>query len=427
MDSRVLTVLRQEYRLRVRTRLFLFTTLVLPIMMGALVALPGLFMSMKVGQPTSLAVVDQTGLLFRPLARSLADSSKTAKKAFTLVAEPDSGRTREQLARELGARVTADRIGGFILIPSNGLGGGECAFYAKNVSDFQRNLTIERALNTAAREVRIGQSKLDSSQVNAILKDVSFTTFKVGAGGQSHKDTGMTFGLAYAVGFVFYLSLIIYGIAMLRATLEEKTSRSAELMAATVRSSTLMTGKILGIGAVGLTQIGIWFIIVALFGAYSAASGFSPLGSPLSLSQIGITAPLAIFFVLYFLLGFLLYAALFGAIGAMVTSETEAQGLQTPIYMPIIIAFMLMALAIRDPNAVLIRVCSMIPLFAPILMMVRITVQMPPWWEIALSLVLLVAAIAGALWIAGRVFRVGILMYGKRPNLPELMKWIRYG
>jgi ABC-2 type transport system permease protein len=196
-------------------------------------------------------------------------------------------------------------------------------------------------------------------------------------------------------------------------------------MVATVRPSALMGGKILGIGTVGLTQIGIWAVLIWLI-SNTAGGMLGSAGSDL-LSQVGITAPMVFFFVVYFVLGFLFYAALYGAAGAMVNSDTEAQQIQTPITLPIVLALMLMFIAIRDPNNVVARIASMIPFFSPIVMMVRITVLMPPLWEIALSLAILLASIWGVLWVAGRIFRVGLLMYGKRPNLPELMKWIRYG
>jgi ABC-2 type transport system permease protein len=267
---------------------------------------------------------------------------------------------------------------------------------------------------------------MNAEQIAFVLQKVPFSTYKVGEGGLIRQDEGATFGLAYAVGAVFYISLLIYGAMMLRAALEEKTSRSAEVMVSTVRSSTLMAGKILGIGLVGLTQIGIWMAILGLASLW-AGSARPEFLQDVDLSAMGVSVPMVLLFILYFIAGFILYAGLFGAIGAMVNSETEAQQLQMPITLPILVAFMLMFLVIRDPDATVARVLSLIPFFAPILMAVRICVLMPPAWEIALSLVILAASIAGIIWVAGRIFRVGLLMYGKRPNLPELMKWIRYG
>lgn len=422
---RMLIVARQEYLLRVRTRAFLIGTLLVPVFMAGLFILPGLFMTMNVGKPTRLAVVDETGVLLDPLQAALRDTTKTGERLYTLVAEAGAGRGREELEKDLGARVAAGEYGGFFIIPGDVLEGGDVTFYAENVSDFRKMEGFDGAVDAAVREVRISRTNLSPEIVREVLQNVKFETFKVGKTGEARKDSGTTFGLAYAVGFIFYISLLGFGMMMLRAALEEKTSRSAELMVATVRPSALMGGKILGLGLVGLTQIAVWALLVWIIG--NSASGMLGAGGGEILGQIGISSPLMVFFVIYFVLGFLFYSALFGAAGAMVNSDTEAQQVQTPIMLPIIFALMLMFIAIRDPGNTVARVASMIPFFSPIVMMVRITVLMPPLWEIGLSLLILLASIWGVMWAAGRIFRVGLLMYGKRPDLPELMKWIRYG
>jgi ABC-2 type transport system permease protein len=396
-----------------------------PLLFAAMGVLPAYFMNKNVEQPGTYAVVDETGFLFRPLERALDDSSKTGERLFNLVPEPANGRSREDLNRELGTRVAAGDLAGFFLVPADAVEGGEVAFGATSVSDFQRNESIHTSLNEAVREVRISRTKLDPVEVKAVLKPIPMSTFKVGEKGDVKKDSGTTFMLAYAVGLALYVILAIYGGMMLRAALEEKTSRSAEVMVATIRASTLMAGKIIGIGLVGLTQVSIWAILIVLFSSSSAA--FMPAGSREILAEIGITPVMGIFFAVYFLLGFLFYAALFGAVGAMVSSETEAQQAQWPLMIPLFVSFIFMTMALRDPNGLLVRIFSLIPLFSPIVMMVRICIVTPPWWEIGLSVVLLLLSIWGAMWIAGRIFRVGLLMYGKRPTLPELVKWIRFG
>lgn len=423
--GRVSVVVRQEYLMKVRTRAFLFGTFIVPLLFAAMGVLPAYFMSKSVEQPGTYALVDETGLLLGPLGRSLDDSSKTGERLFTLVPEPANGRSREDLKRDLGTIVARGDLAGFFLVPRDVVEGGEVAFGATSVSDFQRNESIHASLNEAVREVRISRTKLDPDEVKAVLKPIPLSTFKVGEKGEVKKDSGTTFMVAYAVGFALYLILAIYGGMMLRAALEEKTSRSSEVMVATIRASTLMAGKIMGIGLVGLTQVAIWAFLLILFSSSSAA--FMPAGSQEILAEIGITPLMGLFFVIYFLLGFLFYAALFGAVGALVSSETEAQQAQWPVTIPLLIAFIFMTMALRDPNAPLVRIFSLIPFFSPILMTVRICIVTPPWWEIALSLVLLLGFIWGAMWIAGRIFRVGLLMYGKRPTLPELVKWIRFG
>jgi ABC-2 type transport system permease protein len=423
--GRIWVVVRQEYLMKVRTKAFLFGTFVVPVLFAAMAVLPAYFMNKSVDQPGTYAVVDETGLLIGPLTRALDDSSKTGERLFTLVPEPANGRSREDLKRELGSRVAARQLAGFFLVPADAVEGGEVAFGATSVSDFQRNQSIHASLNEAVREVRISRTKLDPAELKAVLKPIPLSTFKVGEKGEVKKDSGTTFFVAYAFGICLYMILLIYGGMMLRAALEEKTSRSSEVMVATIRASTLMAGKIIGIGLVGLTQVSIWALLIALFSSSSAL--IMPAGSQEVLAEIGITPVMGIFFVVYFLLGFFFYASLYGAVGAMVSSETEAQQAQMPLMIPLVVALMFMFMALRDPNAPLVRIISLIPFFSPIMMTVRICVVTPPWWEIGLSVVLLLASIYGAMWIAGRIFRVGLLMYGKRPTLPELVKWVRFG
>lgn len=424
---KLLVVLMQEYMLKVRTKAFIIGTVLFPVLIGGLMVLPALFMTVGLDRSLRIAVVDETGRLVEALSASLSDTTRAGEPIYTLMPENVRGRSREELQRDLSSEVAGRRLDGFILIPADVLQGSAASYFAENVSDFQRNEAIHRALTQSVREIRISDSELDPDQVRGILASVGFTTYRVGVGGEAKQDQGTTFMLAYVLGFIFYLSLLIYGTMMLRAALEEKTSRSAEVMVSMVPSSTLMGGKILGIGLVGLTQLAIWAIIVGLVISYMTATGMALFGQQDILAQITPEPMLIVFFFVYFILGFVVYAGLFGAIGAMVNSESEAQQLQTPVTLPIIVAFMMMFLAIRDPNGTVVRVVSQIPLFSPILMTVRIAVQAPPAWEIALSLVILLAFIAWLIWAAGKVFRVGLLMYGKRPTLPELVKWIRHG
>jgi ABC-2 type transport system permease protein len=423
--GRLWVVVRQEYLMKVRTKAFLFGTFVVPLLFAGMMVLPAYFMNKKVDQAGTYALVDDTGLLLGPLSKALDDSTKSGERIFTLLPEPAGGRARDDLKRELGTRVAAGDLAGFFIVPADVLQGGEVSFGAVSVSDFQRNESIRSALNEAVREVRVSQTSLDPAEVKALLKAVPLATLKVSEKGDLKKDSGTTFGLGYIMGFMLDLILAIYGGMMLRAALEEKTSRSAEVMVAMMRASTLMTGKIIGIGLVGLTQIAIWVLLMLVLGGGS--STFVPPEARQVMAEVGITPLMGVFFAVYFLLGFIFYASLFGAVGAMVNSETEAQQAQWPVTLPLIAAFMFLYLALRDPNGMIIRVASMIPFFTPILMTARVCIVMPTWWEIGLSLVIMLLSIWGVLWVAGRVFRVGLLMYGKRPTLPELVKWIRFG
>jgi ABC-2 type transport system permease protein len=205
----------------------------------------------------------------------------------------------------------------------------------------------------------------------------------------------------------------------MRAVLEEKNSRVMEVMLSSATSTELMAGKLIGVGAVGLTQIGIWIVMAGVYALPALAAGAST-------GEIRI-APLTLAaFALFFLFGYFLYSSIYAAVGAVITSEQEGQQLQFIILLPLIVAVFMMGPVMRAPDSPVAVWTSMVPFFSPVLMYVRIAVQPPPVWQIALSLVLLVVTIAGILILCARIYRIGILMYGKRPTLPEIVKWLKY-
>lgn len=439
MSSRLLVVFLQEYLLRVRKRSFLLSTVLTPLLIASIFVLPTLFMTMNTERGSSLCVADESGVLIGPLRTALADTSKAPaadpptgrsddapdRSQLSILDEPINSRSRDALLADLGRRVANEEIDAALYIPNDVLEGGECRYYARNVSDFRRNQRLERAIDRAVRDARIARSNLDAETVKRLLAAPGFSTFKVTPSGAASKDEGRTFIVAYILGYLFYMMLAIYSAQMLRVVLEEKTSRSAEVIISVVRPSELVGGKILASAAVALTQMIVWALVI--WGITMQAGGGSGMSAVLSdgFSQSGLTAGTFAIFGAYFLLGFLFYATIFGAVGAMISSEEEAQQAQLPIMLPMIAATFLIILAIRDPNAPLVVICSFIPFFAPILMTVRLCVLPPPAWQIATTLALMAASAIGVTWIAGRIFRVGLLMYGKRPNLPELIKWIQ--
>ena len=434
------TVIRQEYINRVRNRGFLIGTILFPLLMAALMFVPAALMTVDVETAARYPVVDSTGVLYEGFVSALADTTDSGAMLYEF--EDFLGTSQRRQARYekyaaenpgagpvpfLSGQVESEEIGGFFVIPKDYIEGKSAAsFYARNVADDVRNRRFRQVLENAARSIRIADSGLSGEQISEILRPTRFSTFRVGDGGEASEDSGQTFFLAYIFAFIFYILLVISGITAMRSTLEEKTARTAELMISSVRPIHLMGGKILGITGMSLTQIGIWF----LSGAFILRQGRSLPGQISSVAEmIDSASPspgvLAVFFV-FFVLGFLFYSGLFVSIGAMVNSETEAQSLQTPATMPIIVAFMMMFLGIRSPDGTLTTILSMIPFFSPILMTVRACVIMPPLWQILASAGILLAGAWASIWVAARIFRVGLLMYGKKPSLPELIRWIRF-
>ncbi len=218
--------------------------------------------------------------------------------------------------------------------------------------------------------------------------------------------------------------MLIYGLYVMRSVIEEKSSRVVEVLLGSVTPMQLMAGKIIGVGAVGLTQIGIWATAAGILGTGSIAIAHEVMGENMKDAHIS-TASLVLFPV-FFILGYATYACLYAAIGALVNSDEEAQQLQFPVTLPLVLCMVFAAAIIRDPNTPLAFWLSMFPLTSPILMYVRVAVSMPPAWQIASSIAISLASLYGLVWLTSRIYRVGILMYGKRPTLAEILKWIRY-
>lgn len=223
-----------------------------------------------------------------------------------------------------------------------------------------------------------------------------------------------------------YMALIMYGAFVMRSVYEEKLARVVEVVISSCKPFQLMAGKVLGVGAVGLTQYLIWALVAGLLTVYSGAimQMFSASANGFSIPTIPISV--LIYFVVFFILGYLLFATLYAALGAIVNSDQDAQQLQYPVIMIIVVAFFLAFSIIKNPDSNMSKIVSLIPFFSPITMFTRIAVQMPPFLEILLSIVLLIVTTLCLIWLAGKIFRVGILMYGKRPTLPELLNWIKY-
>lgn len=439
--NRMMVVAIQEFLLKVRSRGFVIGTIATPLLLAAVFVLPAMFMNMSTDRAATVVIVDESGLLADPLERALTEEATKKTKPeqplsgeqeqdrakLTLLREPIADRPLETIVADLSKRVSSEEITGFLVLPKDALDGGECRYYALSVSDFRRNERMENAIETAVREVRIARSEIDPEVLKRLLDSPSLSTFKVGEGGEAAKDQGQTFMLAYIMGFLFYIMLTIYAAQMLRVVLEEKTSRSAEVIISIVRPSELVGGKLLANAAAALTQVTVWAVSSWVISAQMGGGGGLAAEIIDGLSSAGLSLGLVLLLGVYFLLGFLFYATLFGMVGAMVSNEEEAQQVQFPVTLPLIFASLVMLLAIRDPSGPMVQVLSFVPFFTPLLMAVRLCVLPPPLWEIVVTIVILVLSVAGVTWLSGRIFRVGLLMYGKRPNLPELIKWVRQG
>ena len=217
---------------------------------------------------------------------------------------------------------------------------------------------------------------------------------------------------------ILYMTILLWGIAVQRSIIEEKNNRVIEVLLSSLRATDLLGGKILGVGSVGLTQYAIWAIFAVGLSMYGMNMG--------AFSQLSVfSATTLIFFIVYYLLGFLFYSTLFASIGSVCNTDQEAQQLQTPVVMCLVFTIIIPMAVIQNPDGTFATIVSMIPFFAPIVMFMRINILTPPAWQIALSIAILILSIFIAGKIAAKIFRVGILMYGKRPSLPEMIRWLK--
>jgi ABC-2 type transport system permease protein len=421
------TALRREYLSRVKTKGFIIGTILFPAFLAVMFVVPVLMVRLKSDKPKQIAVVDQTGEIMDSLRVALSDTNETGERLYNLL--PHEAPDLAAAKTALSATVEAGGLDGYLVIPATIYDQGVAEYYGKSVTNFGENRSIQNAISRAVTEKRIARSGLESEKVRQMVRGIDLQTFRVSAGGKEEKDEGATFAIAYFLGFFIYMAMFIYGALVQRSVIEEKTSRVIESVISAIKPFHLMAAKIFGVGAVGLTQFLIWAVVMGLLSLYGvhAASLFAPKAA----AAQGFTMPtvslgILFFFVLFFVLGYFLYATIYAGVGAMVNSEQEAQQLMLPISMFIIAPILLIMYVIGNPSSQTSVILSLVPFFAPILMLARIVVETPPVWQIALCLALLAGTIVGLIWVVGRIYRVGVLMYGKRPTLPELLKWIRY-
>jgi ABC-2 type transport system permease protein len=416
--GRLLIVTRREYLERVRSKAFMVSTVLGPLIMGALVVLPGLLMSRQRREPLRIAVLDEAGALGPKVEAALGERRRDGAPRFAVRPAgegPVAGR-RDALREQ----VMKGELDGYLVLPVETLESSVAEYHGRNVSNFEELRHIDDAVEDAVVGTRLTGAGLAPDRVRALTRKPDLKTIRVTAQGLREDRRGMAFVLAFMLVSLLYTSLAIWGAAIMNGVLEEKTNRVVEVMVSSVSPDTLLSGKLLGVGAAGLTQLMAWALTMGLIGIYV---GSGAVAGGASVPEVGVGVLVA--FVLFFLLGFFLYGSLYAAVGAAVNSMQEAQNLILPLMMPVILAMMFFPMVLRSPDSTLAVALSLVPLLAPLLMFLRISVLMPPMWQVALSIGLTVLTIWGVVWMASRIYRVGILMYGKRPTFPEILRWVR--
>ena len=423
---KVWAVVRREYEERVRSKWFVIATLFGPVFFGGIMVIPPLLAERGQGKADGgrIVVVDATGAgLGARVASTLAGGALGRGTPPRVVTATEGGvAAAESLATRL---VVADSVRGYLVLDSGTLAAGAARYAGGNTTalfDMQR---LEGAVQRALVMWRIDQSGVDPELGRQLAStSVRLATERLSARGRGGSgELNLVAGLAVAM--LLYFMMFIYGIAVMRGVLEEKQSRVAEVVIASVSPGRLLLGKVLGVCAVGLTQMAVWMAAsAALWRARGPLLGALGVESPgLSLPAVG-GGVLAVL-VAFFITGFLLYAGIFAATGASVNSEQEAQQAQTPVMVLLVSTIVFAQAVLMQPDGTLARVLSLLPHSAPIIMPMRLSVTQVPPLEVALAVASVLAGAALCLWAAARIYRVGLLMTGKRATVAELLRWVR--
>ena len=417
--SKVLAVIKREYLTRVTSRGFLIWTILTPLLGAGLILGPGLYQE-RTARQGRIVVLDQSGdaeLFARAqklFAKNIASSQVTLQQE---VLAPTANSAEQTL--ELSRQLSNGKLLGFLLIrPDVFTPQGKLLFHAPSSRDRSLTIRLRDAFNSAVLERRFAREGLSGKRFEELLTPLDLTLVSDQRDGSNRE----AFFLAVGMMTVLYGMIIFYGNLVMRGVIEEKQSRIMEVLLSSLRPFDLMLGKLIGIGLVSLTQVGLWLLSLALLSMASAA----PALASNSFKLPPLAPLLLVFFFIFFVLGYFLFSTLYLIIGAMVSTEEDAQQLQMPVMLSIVVPMILLEHVLRQPNSFSSVLLSLIPIFSPILMFGRISVQLPPFWQIGLSIALLLGAIWAAVWVAAKIYRVGALMYGKPPNLPELLRWLRY-
>lgn len=416
---KIWAVIRREFSERIRSKWFWAMALLGPLFFGAVFLLPTLLAGR--GGVKHIVVVDATTTSVGARITELLDQSSVFRAARV----PVAAGAVDSLTAEVGAK----RLDGFLILTDAAVDSGKAEYRGSNVSAFAAIGALERTIGEVVNAVRLEREGVDPRVVARARIRVNLETRKISGGKTTGESAAQSFSLAYFMGIILYTAILIYGINVMSSVLEEKTTRIVEVLVSSLRPFQLMLGKVLGVGAVSMFQFLIWGVSARILltqrGHFIGGEGPSEADQVFQVPHVsGATAAI---FIAYFLGGFFLYAAMFAAVGAMSSNEQEARQAQQPVTWLLILSFVSMFAMLNDPGSAFAVTLSLVPFSAPVAMPVRWAAGNLPAYEIGLSLAMLLVAIVAVTWIAARIYRVGMLMTGKRPNLRELGRWIRAG
>lgn len=413
----IIVIIKREFITRVQSKAFVITTIITPLLLGLLMVVPSYLMQMDEQKEYNIVISDPGNQVFDELLQQMNDTLETGIKKYQFIRKEQ----KTDITDEMKKSLEEEKYEAFVFIPSSVSDSGEIVYYSKNVANFDLIRPLRQTINNILLEKRIIKYDLDPNVVKEISRKISMKTIKIRRGEAKESGFGQDFIISYIFVLILYITILIYGQTTGRSVLEDKRNRVYEVLLSSANSKQIMAGKLLGVGSVGLFQYLIWVGFGALLFMMSVA--YIP---PEIMGAIQLDISILGYFVLFFLLGYFLYSSMILALASVVNSDEEFQQLFMPVVMLIIVPLLIMGMIVKDPNSSVAIWTSMVPFFSPMLMMMRVTITTPPVWQVAGSIIILLTSIWVIVWLSAKIFRTGILMYGKRPTLPELVKWMRY-
>ncbi len=410
-----LLIAKREYLEQIRSRAFKLSTIGLPAALALVFGISYLS-SLGLGAHKHMAVASADAALAGNIRTRLTDGKDS--KAVVDVVAPARPEDRALMIEQVRART----IDGLLWIDTPAGAAPTATYYSQSAGDFMSTARLKEALDNSLISEHLTGAGMQQADADQLLKGVSIQGFQVKKDGQLVKSNAFaSFWKGYVMALLLTMTTMIYGLNVARSVIQEKTSRVFEVMLATVKPSDMLAGKLIGAGSVGLTQIGIWLVT-------GAAIFLSPIAAAVLTGDFAIHFSWVecVLFPVYFLLGYLLFSALFAGLAASCETEQELQMYMPLAAAPTWLSFAMILLIINDSNSFWSVAASLFPPTAPIVMFLRMASQTPPAWQFAVSIALMVLSIWATLWFSARLYRVGILMYGKRATLPELLRWLRY-
>ena len=434
--DKVWAVIRREFISRVRSRAFVVSTILGPLLMGALFLMP-ILLEKRQTAPKHIVVLDAAGGDFgRQVAERLRlemrDTVTHTLPRYRVEHVTTEGRVtevRDSLVALTGLRKAGpDGLDGVLVLTDSTISAGRMRYYGANVGSPNDMSALRATVRPLVMGARLERAGVDPGVVDAAQGNVELTTERVTQGKLTGQSGSASFLLAYVMSFMLYLALLLYGMQVMSSVVEEKSSRIVEVLVSSLTPFQLLLGKVIGVASVALVQLGIWAGTAMVLTTYRLQVAGAFGASPKSVSDLPIptvSPMMLVVFLSFFVLGFFFYSAMYAAVGSMCNSHQEAQQSQTPVTLFVAAGLMLMFSLLSEPNGTMAHALSLVPFFAPFVTPVRYSLSPLPWTELLMSVLAMVAGLVVVVWIAARIYRVGILSYGKKPKLSEVARWIR--